>query len=73
MSATFFPREVRVATDKLEAALSEPHFDGSDDAPIVRSAGDLVSELRRWEREWKAGRARLVPQVEAKANGEGGL
>ena len=65
---TFFPREIRFRLEQLEAVLGT-----TDDHEVSIAASTLALELRHWEREWKAGRARLVPQVEAKANGEGGL
>lgn len=61
---TFFPREVRVALEAVEANDEGTHF--SD-------VNRLVDELRRWERKWRAGEIRLVPQIEPKPNGEGGL
>ena len=64
MSATFFPSEVRRALANVETWL-----DDNQSADVA----DLVEELRRWERKWRAGEARLVVQVENKPNGEGGL
>ena len=66
MSATFFPPEVQRAISNAERWL-----DCTDDSQ--EEARRLLDELRRWEREWRAGRTRLGPQVEAKPNGEGGL
>lgn len=68
MSATFFPGYVLSSLGKLETAL-----DGVDYHETSEKASVLATNLRHWEREWAADRARLVPQVEAKANGEGGL
>lgn len=69
MNATFFPKGVLSSLKQLEVSIQ--YHDEDDD--LSTSAEDLATELRLWEREWKAGRARLVPQVEAKANGEGGI
>jgi hypothetical protein len=66
---TFFPHDVRFRLEQLETSVQ--HRD--EDYEIAARAEPLVEELRRWEREWRAGRVRLVPQVEAKPNGEGGL
>lgn len=66
MSATFFPPEVQRAISDVERWL-----DCTDDSQ--EEARRLLDELRRWEKAWRRGDARLVPQVEAKANGEGGL
>lgn len=67
--STFFPYDVRFRLEQLESSVQ--HHD--EDSDVAANAQRLVSELRRWEREWRAGRVRLVPQVEAKPNGEGGL
>lgn len=66
--ATFFPLEVQRALGRLADSV-----EGGFESEVINDAAQLVSELRRWEREWRAGRARLVVQVEAKPNGEGGL
>ncbi len=57
MSATFFPREVDVAIARLERDV-----EAADWEVVLRSVQELLVELRRWEREWRAGRARLVVQ-----------
>ncbi len=65
---TFFPPEVQRAINRLALAV-----DGGFESEVVNDSYMLLRELRDWERKWRAGEARLVPQVEAKANGEGGL
>jgi len=65
---TFFPPEVQRAMEQLANAV-----DGDFEGVVVDKAHTLLMELRAWEKAWRAGTARLVPQVEAKANGEGGL
>lgn len=68
MNATFFPKEVRHAMNRL--ALS---VDGGFESEVIDDAVKLLHQLRWWEQQWQDGKARLVPQIEAKANGEGGL
>lgn len=68
MSATFFPPDVQHAMNRLALAV-----DGGFECEVINDAYMLLRELREWEKAWRAGTARLVPQVEAKANGEGGL
>lgn len=68
MSVTFFPPEVQRAITRLALAV-----DGGFECEVINDAVKLIQELRGWERKWQEGEARLVPQVEAKANVEGGL
>lgn len=65
---TFFPQEVQRAMERLANAV-----DGGFESEVVNDSYMLLRELREWEKAWRAGTARLVPQVETKANGEGGL
>lgn len=65
---TFFPPDVKSAIDKLKNDM-----DGADWEIVLRSAHSLLVELKRWETAWRKGEARLVPQLPAKPNGEGGL
>ena len=64
---TFFPPEVQRAIESVE------RMQECDVCPGREIATRLADELRRWEKAWRRGEARLVPQVEAKSNGEGGL
>ena len=66
--STFFPPEVQRAINRV--ALS---VDGGFESEIINDAHRLTQALRRWEKAWQDGEVRLVPQLEAKANGEGGL
>ena len=65
---TFFPPDVQRAMESTEADLARGYDNFDPDHAFV-----LLNELRRWEKAWRRGEARLVPQVEAKPNGEGGL
>ena len=53
----FFPALVDRALARLENAV-----EGGFESEVIHDATTLVSELRRWEREWREGRARLVVQ-----------
>lgn len=55
---TFFPAPVDRALDRLENAV-----EGGFESEVVNDAHVLTVELRRWEREWRDGKARLVPQT----------
>lgn len=64
---TFFPPEVQRAIESVEG------MQECDRCPSREIANRLTDELRRWEKAWRRGETRLVVQVEAKPNGEGGL
>lgn len=68
MTATFFPSDVQRAMNRLALAV-----DGGFESEVINDSYMLLRELREWEKAWRTGTARLVPQVEMKANGEGGL